>query len=105
MTIKGDEFIRRFLQHVLPHGFMRIRHYGWLSNASRARLLPKVRQAIVAHELYPQQEIGTASSVPLHPVEQPEPFQGIPCCHCKQGMMVVVERLRPAKAGLGLMAN
>jgi len=101
MTLEGDEFIRRFLQHVLPHGFMRIRHYGWLSNASRAKLLPKVRQAIAKpHEPYLQQETGTALSVPLHPVEQPDPFQGIPCCHCKQGMMVVVGRLRPAKAGL-----
>ena len=33
----GEEFIRRFLQHVLPRGLMRVRHFGWLSPAARAR--------------------------------------------------------------------
>ncbi|MBD2843556.1 transposase [Paenibacillus sp. IB182496] len=35
MTLEAMEFIRRFLQHVLPSGFQRIRHYGFLSNANR----------------------------------------------------------------------
>ena len=34
MTLDGDEFIRRFLLHVLPKGFQRIRHYGLLANGS-----------------------------------------------------------------------
>jgi hypothetical protein len=36
MTLDADEFIRRFLIHVLPDGFHRIRHYGLLANANRA---------------------------------------------------------------------
>jgi hypothetical protein len=35
MTLQAEEFIRRFLLHVLPKGFMRIRHYGFLSNRNR----------------------------------------------------------------------
>ena len=37
MTLDADEFIRRFLLHVLPKGFHRIRHYGLLANGSRSR--------------------------------------------------------------------
>jgi hypothetical protein len=37
LTVGAMEFIRRFLQHVLPKGFQRVRHYGWLSPASKAR--------------------------------------------------------------------
>jgi len=36
-TLTGEEFLRRFLQHVLPRGFTRVRHYGWLSPAARER--------------------------------------------------------------------
>jgi hypothetical protein len=36
-TVTGDEFIRRFLQHVLPTGFKRVRYYGWLSPAAHKR--------------------------------------------------------------------
>ena len=35
MTLAGEEFIRRFLLHVLPKGFVRIRHYGWMANRCR----------------------------------------------------------------------
>jgi hypothetical protein len=40
MTLGADEFIRRFLLHVLPDGFHRIRHYGYLANGGRAAKLP-----------------------------------------------------------------
>ena len=39
MTLSGDEFIRRFLLHILPKGFQRIRHYGLLANAHRVQNL------------------------------------------------------------------
>lgn len=45
MTLDAMEFIRRFLQHVLPHGFMKIRHYGLLSSNSSAPI-EKVRELI-----------------------------------------------------------
>ncbi|WP_371259010.1 transposase [Ectothiorhodospira sp. BSL-9] len=35
MTLTGQEFVRRFLQHILPKGLMRVRHYGFLANRCR----------------------------------------------------------------------
>ena len=46
MTLKTDEFIRRFLLHVLPDGFKRIRSYGWLANRHRADKLATCRQLL-----------------------------------------------------------
>ena len=46
MTLAVEEFIRRFLLHVLPRGFHRIRHYGLLANGSRRADLARVREAL-----------------------------------------------------------
>jgi Putative transposase/Transposase zinc-binding domain len=46
MTLDADEFIRRFLIHVLPTGFHRIRHYGWMANPSRVQKLAQARQLL-----------------------------------------------------------
>lgn len=46
MTLRGEELLRRFLLHVLPKGFMRVRHFGFLANRCRARRLPAIRAAI-----------------------------------------------------------
>jgi hypothetical protein len=43
MTLDADEFMRRFLLHVLPCGFERIRHYGLWANPARRRILAKIR--------------------------------------------------------------
>jgi Putative transposase len=48
MTLDAEEFIRRFLLHVLPKGFRRIRHFGFLANACRAAKLPRIRAALEA---------------------------------------------------------
>ncbi len=48
MRLGGTEFLRRFLLHVLPQGFMRIRHYGFLSNRSRKQKLAIIRQCLQA---------------------------------------------------------
>jgi hypothetical protein len=55
MTLAADEFIRRFLIHVLPPGFQRIRHFGFLANCHRKRRLPIVRRLVssTATELLP----------------------------------------------------
>jgi hypothetical protein len=50
MTLSADEFIRRFLLHVVPRGFHRIRHYGLLSNRHSARKLPRCRELLGAAE-------------------------------------------------------
>jgi len=48
MSLSLDEFLRRFLLHLLPKGFVRIRHFGILANRRRATLLPLCRQALAA---------------------------------------------------------
>lgn len=48
MTLSGDEFLRRFLMHVLPRGFVRIRFFGFLSRRTRAHLLPICRRMVGA---------------------------------------------------------
>jgi len=48
MTLTADEFLRRFLWHVLPKGFVRIRFFGFLANRRRATLLPICRQVLAA---------------------------------------------------------
>jgi hypothetical protein len=50
MTLDADEFIRRFLEHVLPSRFSRIRHYGLLSGRNKKQLLPLCRQLLTLPE-------------------------------------------------------
>ena len=45
-TVAAEVFLRRFLLHVLPDRFVRIRHYGWLANSARRHLLPTVREVL-----------------------------------------------------------
>jgi hypothetical protein len=56
MTLDADEFIRRFLLHVLPKGFRRIRHFGFLANACRATKLAAIRAALRAPKPPPTTE-------------------------------------------------
>ena len=46
MTLAADEFLRRFLIHILPHGFHRIRHFGLLANHQRKRNLQIIRDLL-----------------------------------------------------------
>ena len=62
MTLALDEFLRRFLLHVLPKGFVRIRHFGFLAHRRRATALPLCFQLLgSAPEPQAQQEVSSAS--------------------------------------------
>lgn len=77
MTLATDEFIRRFLLHVLPHGFHRIRHYGLLAGTNRKDNLAQARRLLavpVADDAGPDQ----AAEV-------------LPLCPCCGGPMIVIE--------------
>lgn len=50
LRLAGEEYLRRFLLHVLPHGFMRVRHYGFLANCHRRKKLAEIRAALQAGE-------------------------------------------------------
>ena len=78
MTLGADEFIRRFLLHVLPKGFHRIRHYGLLVGATRKVVLDHVRQLL-------------GMTPPATADEQADPDDVRPPCPCCGGHMVVVE--------------
>lgn len=56
LTLPADEFISRFLTHVLPKGFTRIRHYGFLANRHKAEKLARIRQLLGARPLQAQPE-------------------------------------------------
>jgi hypothetical protein len=89
MTLKAQEFIRRFLLHVLPEGFVRIRHFGFLANRFKKQALCRCRELLGLNPALP--EIPKRS---LH--ELMLELTGIDlsrCPSCKQGTMVVVTKL------------
>jgi hypothetical protein len=88
MTVSLDEFLRRFLLHLLPKGFVRIRHFGFLANRRRAALLPLCFAAL-----------GT---VPSQIEPETSPQQSDPLWRCPKcgGPMVVIERLTAAQIQL-----
>jgi hypothetical protein len=50
MTLENGEFVRRFLLHILPSGFVKIRHFGFLSNRNRGSSLPLCRLLLEARQ-------------------------------------------------------
>lgn len=90
MEIDGVEFTRRFLLHVLPKRFMRIRHYGLLGNRTRAEALARCRELI-------DQEHQAASDSPVKPATA-QPFDScVRCPVCKTGQMIIAARLPPIR--------
>src|ERR1700760_3080143 len=84
MTLDAAEFIRRFLLHVLPSGFHRIRHYGLFAGAVRAHNIQRVRQWLPAAQSAPQRPRAEADSE----AENILPPRRCPCCG---GRMIIVE--------------
>src|SRR6059058_4488752 len=80
MTLSADEFIRRFLLHVLPSGFHRIRHYGLLANAGRRQHLARARELL--HVVSVTQTQPTAA---LDTNLQP----AFICPHCGAAMIII----------------
>jgi len=86
MRLEATELIRRFVQHILPKGFMRIRHFGLLANRCRAKRLEQARQAIAGAKTQEQEPTGTLCREP-----------GWPCPKCKTGLLWVIEYIKPVK--------
>jgi hypothetical protein len=96
MTLAATEFIRRFLLHVLPAGFHRMRHYGLLGNRHRTHKLARCRQLL-----------GTTVAPPIVGETRPpdyrdryESLTGVSlraCPVCPDGHMIVTECLRRAR--------
>jgi Putative transposase len=85
MTLDAVEFIRRFLLHMLPSGFVRIRHFAFLANRKRAEKLALCRSLLPTRPTAPEPTVQTG---------EPEPRL---CPICKLGWLVSIEIL-PALA-------
>ena len=85
MTLATHEFIRRFLMHVLPAGFHRIRYYGLLASGKRADNIARARELLTL-PIIPVDAIKAASTN----ADQPQtPEHHCPCCG---GRMIIIER-------------
>ena len=84
MTLAVDEFIRRFLIHVLPSGFHRIRHYGLFASGARAANLARARQLLGAATPQSQAETVQADT-------GDESSLSLPPCPCCGGRMIIIE--------------
>jgi len=94
MTLSSVEFIRRFLLHVLPSGFMRIRYYGFFANRHRAEKIELAR--ILLSELTSSAENDPESPEPPQPQADAtgEPIDDFDICpKCKQGRLVIFLRV------------
>jgi hypothetical protein len=85
MTLANHEFIRRFLIHVLPGGFHRIRHYGLFANGSRANNIAQARKLL---NVPASQTQSTDTNAPKAD-DPPALAQPCPCCG---GRMLIIER-------------
>jgi hypothetical protein len=81
MTLPVEEFLRRFLLHLLPRGFMRIRNFGFLANPQRPMLLP-----LCFRLLHDAAEISTTTASPV--AERSHSLGNCPVCG---GTMHVIE--------------
>lgn len=94
MTLSTDEFIRRFEQHILPKGFVKMRHYGILGNSNRKTRVNNILQKM---------------NLPLHPPTVKIPYQlrmlekyGVDvtfCPLCKQGHLVLITKVYSGSRG------
>jgi predicted Zn-ribbon and HTH transcriptional regulator len=95
--LEAHTFIKRFLQHVLPSGFVRVRHYGVLANRCKARTLPLCRQALGQVDSPPPPELGSVA-------QWMQRWTGIDITRCPACGHQPLERL-PLPAALGANRN
>ena len=91
MRLSTDEFIRRFLIHVLPTGFHRIRHYGLFASSVRAQNIARARE-LLAVTILPQQDEPSKDAAQSEKRILPLP------CRCCGGRLIIVETLERGRA-------
>ena len=105
MTLDAVEFVRRILMHVLPSGFVRIRHYGLLANRHRQEKLARCRE-LIGMAKTPQAD---AASTDAHPITSTVPETTVTptrvCPRCGSGRMVVIAELPPLPKAAGTKAG
>lgn len=100
MTVDGVEFVRRFLQHVLPTGFVRIRHFGFLANRCRDEKLARCRELLgtrppaLAAEPRDEPSIETITTDRAGAGDPAVVLESRRCCPvCRVGRMIVLETI------------
>ena len=89
MTLDADEFIRRFLLHVLPKGMIKIRYFGFLAHTNKKKAIALIRKLIDSHATFPKKIKESVSEMMLR-------LTGIDisCCpQCKKGKMIRIRKL------------
>jgi len=94
MTLDAGEFIRRFLLHVLPSGFHRIRHYGLFAGTVRTHTIERARQLLAALKPSPQRKPAETDS----DAEAPWPARPCPCCGGRMIIVEIFEGPRPSRS-------
>ena len=89
MTLDGGEFLRRFLLHAVPRGFMRIRHFGFLANRVRTQNLETCRRLLAADKPQDRQESPICLTQGMHEHER--------CPVCGRGRMIFGPKLSPVQ--------
>jgi len=93
--LEGPKFCQRFLNHVLPSGFVRIRRYGTLSNRARKPMLEKAREALKAEA--PPPPLKESRSAACLRIFGKDPTR---CTRCPEGRLVVIARWSPTRLPL-----
>ena len=95
MTLTAVEFIRRFMLHILPKGFMRIRSFGLFANRGRTERIARCKRLLgVLHASFEEKVIPWWQSVLVRTGKNP-----LQCPRCKTGMLQLIMILRPCPGG------
>ncbi len=101
MTLNGQEFLRRFLQHILPTGFVKVRHYGLFAHATKAKALATLRTSLkqqgtkVAHAARAILALLAKTTMPAPPLQ---------CPRCRSQNLIATE-VMPTPEPLGHWAG
>lgn len=88
MTLTGQEFLRRFLQHILPTGFVKVRHYGLFAHATKAKALKKLRSSLNAQGRSCLAAAKAILALLARSTQPPPPPQ---CPHCHSRNLIATE--------------
>jgi len=100
MTVTAVEFIRRFMLHIFPEGFMRIRQYGFLSNRKKKKLLPRIRE-VIYNLMDSKTEMHIKKVTTVDPVHNRE-FQ---CPLCNKGKLIKYKEVAPIEKVFARVVN
>jgi len=96
MTLDAREFVQRFLRHVLPRGFVRVRHFGLQANAQRSELIARAREALTAPTLPASAPLRESWEDVLRRLTGRDPLR---CPFCKEGTLRLAPDAIPRDPG------